>query len=95
MLVRKEIGPVFQPDVFQFADAFPKTRSGKTMRRILKNIAAGTDIGNVTTLEDPSVVDTLLEEPKKIDVETGLNLIKFNNHCFYFFDLEFFKKIYL
>ncbi len=70
MHVRQEIGPVFQPDVIQFADALPKTRSGKIMRRILKAIAAGTDIGNVTTLADPSVVDDLLEERKKIDVET-------------------------
>jgi len=71
MHVRKEIGPVFQPDVIQFADALPKTRSGKIMRRILKAIAAGTEIGNVTTLADPSVVEALLEERKKIDVEVG------------------------
>jgi len=55
MHVRTEIGPVFQPDVIQFADDLPKTRSGKIMRRILKAIAAGTDIGNVTTLADPSL----------------------------------------
>ncbi|KKL07327.1 hypothetical protein LCGC14_2587130, partial [marine sediment metagenome] len=71
MHVRQEIGPVFQPDVIQFADALPKTRSGKIKRRILKAIAAGTEIGNVTTLADPSVVDTLLEERKKMDVEIG------------------------
>jgi hypothetical protein len=41
------------------------------MRRILKAIAAGTDIGNVTTLADPSVVDSLLEERKKMDIEIG------------------------
>ena len=41
------------------------------MSRILKAITAGTDIGNVTTLADPSVVDTLLEERKKMDVEIG------------------------
>jgi len=68
MHVRKEIGPVFQPDVVQFADSLPKTRSGKIMRRILKAIASGTDIGNVTTLADPSVVDALLEDRKKIDI---------------------------
>ncbi|MFX1428739.1 MAG: acetate--CoA ligase [Promethearchaeota archaeon] len=67
--VREEIGPVFQPDVIQFADDLPKTRSGKIMRRILKAIAAGTEIGNVTTLADPSVVNALLEERKKMDVE--------------------------
>jgi len=71
MHVRNEIGPVFQPDVIQFADALPKTRSGKIMRRILKAIAAGTDIGNITTLADPSVVDALLEERKKMDIEIG------------------------
>jgi acetyl-CoA synthetase len=71
MHVREEIGPVFQPDVIQFADALPKTRSGKIMRRILKAIASGTEIGNVTTLADPSVVDVLLEERKKMDVEVG------------------------
>ena len=71
MHVREQIGPVFQLDVIQFADALPKTRSGKIMRRILKAIAAGTEIGNVTTLADPSVVDALLEERKKIDVEIG------------------------
>ena len=68
MHVRKEIGPVFQPDAIQFADSLPKTRSGKIMRRILKAIASGTDIGNVTTLADPSVVDALLEDRKKIEV---------------------------
>ena len=41
------------------------------MRGILKAIATGTDIGNVTTLADPSVVDSLLEERKKMDVEIG------------------------
>lgn len=68
MHVRKEIGPVFQPDVLQFAETLPKTRSGKIMRRILKAIASGTDIGNVTTLADPSVVDALLEERKKMEI---------------------------
>lgn len=68
MHVRKEIGPVFQPDVVQFADALPKTRSGKIMRRILKAIASGTDVGNTTTLADPSVVDDLIEARKKMDV---------------------------
>ncbi|MHA1671128.1 MAG: acetate--CoA ligase [Promethearchaeota archaeon] len=68
MHVRQEIGPVFQPDVVQFADALPKTRSGKIMRRILKAIAAGTDVGNTTTLADPSVVDSLLADRKKMDV---------------------------
>lgn len=61
--VAKEIGPIAKPDKIQFADALPKTRSGKIMRRILKVIAAGgTDVGNTTTLADPSVVEHLLKE---------------------------------
>ena len=62
---------ILQSDVIQFADTLPKTRSGKIMRRILKTIAAGKDIGNFTTLADPSVVDDLLEERKKMDIEVG------------------------
>ena len=61
--VAKEIGPIAKPDVVQFSDALPKTRSGKIMRRILKVLAAGgTDVGNVMTLADPSVVDTLMKD---------------------------------
>ncbi len=62
--IRKEIGPIATPDKIQFADALPKTRSGKIMRRILKKIAAGEikDIGDTSTLADPSVVDTLVKD---------------------------------
>ncbi len=62
--VRKEIGPIAAPDKLQFAPSLPKTRSGKIMRRILRKIAEGaTDqIGDVTTLADPSVVDALIKE---------------------------------
>ena len=62
--VRKEIGPIATPDKIQFADGLPKTRSGKIMRRILKKIAAGEvkDLGDTTTLAEPSVVDTLVKE---------------------------------
>jgi acetyl-CoA synthetase len=62
--VRKEIGPIATPDKIQFADALPKTRSGKIMRRILTKIAAGDveRLGDTTTLTDPSVVDALVEE---------------------------------
>jgi len=62
--VRKEIGPIATPDKIQFADALPKTRSGKIMRRILKKIAAGEvrDLGDTTTLADPSVVQNLIAE---------------------------------
>ena len=55
--VGKEIGPVAKPDDVRFAETLPKTRSGKIMRRLLKQIAAGTEIkGDTTTLEDLSVL---------------------------------------
>ncbi|MFH1008667.1 MAG: acetate--CoA ligase [Candidatus Latescibacterota bacterium] len=62
--VRKEIGPIAAPDKIQFAPALPKTRSGKIMRRILRKIAedAVDQIGDTSTLADPSVVDTLVHE---------------------------------
>ncbi len=60
--VRKEIGPIATPDIIHWADSLPKTRSGKIMRRILKKIAANdlTNMGDTSTLADPSVVDTLV-----------------------------------
>ena len=58
--VAKEIGSLAKPDTIRFAAGLPKTRSGKIMRRILKEIAAGGDVkGDTTTLEDFSVVATL------------------------------------
>ena len=58
--VAKEIGPVAKPDDIRFAEALPKTRSGKIMRRLLKQIASGTEIkGDTTTLEDFSVLARL------------------------------------
>jgi len=62
--VRKEIGPIATPDKIQFADSLPKTRSGKIMRRILTKIAAGEvgQLGDTTTLADPSVVEVLVQE---------------------------------
>jgi acetyl-CoA synthetase len=58
--VAKEIGPVAKPDDIRFAEALPKTRSGKIMRRLLKQIAAGGEIkGDTTTLEDFSVLARL------------------------------------
>jgi acetyl-CoA synthetase len=61
--VRKEIGPIAQPDKLQFADALPKTRSGKIMRRILRKIAENEvdKLGDVTTLADPTVVTRLID----------------------------------
>ncbi len=59
--VGKEIGPVAKPDDVRFAEALPKTRSGKIMRRVLKQIAAGEEIkGDVTTMEDYNVIAKLL-----------------------------------
>ena len=65
--VRKEIGPIATPDKIQFADALPKTRSGKIMRRILAKIGAGDidNLGDITTLADPSVVHILVKERRE------------------------------
>ena len=61
--VAREIGPVAKPDDIRFAEALPKTRSGKIMRRLLKQIASGTEIkGDTTTLEDFSVLARLGSE---------------------------------
>ena len=62
--VRKEIGPIASPDVIQWAPGLPKTRSGKIMRRILRKIAANEhdQLGDTSTLADPSVVDELISE---------------------------------
>jgi len=60
--VRKEIGPIATPDFLQWAPGLPKTRSGKIMRRILRKIAedAPDQLGDTTTLADPSVVESLV-----------------------------------
>ena len=64
--VRKEIGPHAKPDKIQFTPALPKTRSGKIMRRILRKIAENEvdSLGDISTLADPSVVDSLVAERK-------------------------------
>ena len=61
--VRKEIGPIAVPEAIQFAPALPKTRSGKIMRRILRKIAenATDNLGDITTLADPGVVEALVK----------------------------------
>jgi acetyl-CoA synthetase len=61
--VAKEIGPIAKPDLIQNAPGLPKTRSGKIMRRILRKIAEGdlSNLGDISTLADPSVVDSLIE----------------------------------
>ena len=62
-LVVKEIGAIARPDVIQWAPGLPKTRSGKIMRRILRKIVCNEldNLGDTTTLADPSVVDDLIE----------------------------------
>ncbi len=61
--VRSEIGPIASPDLIQFSPGLPKTRSGKIMRRILRKIAEDdfANLGDTSTLADPSVVDSLVE----------------------------------
>ena len=64
--VRRQIGPIATPDFIQFTPSLPKTRSGKIMRRILRKIAANEhdQLGDTTTLADPSVVTSLVEGRK-------------------------------
>ncbi|MGE3969400.1 MAG: acetate--CoA ligase, partial [Dongiaceae bacterium] len=61
--VRKEIGPIAQPDFIQWAPGLPKTRSGKIMRRILRKIAENdpSNLGDISTLADPAVVQDLVD----------------------------------
>ena len=61
--VRKEIGPIATPDYIQWAPGLPKTRSGKIMRRILRKVAENdySNLGDTSTLADPTVVDHLIE----------------------------------
>jgi acetyl-CoA synthetase len=63
-LIVKEIGPIAKPDSIQFCYDLPKTRSGKIMRRILRKIAENKldNLGDTTTLADPSIVDILIKE---------------------------------
>jgi acetyl-CoA synthetase len=60
--VAERIGKLARPKQIVFADDLPKTRSGKIMRRLLRDIAAGNELGDVTTLRDPSVVETIREQ---------------------------------
>ena len=61
-LVAKEIGAIAKPDIIQWSPGLPKTRSGKIMRRILRKIASNEidNLGDTTTLADPTVVDELI-----------------------------------
>ena len=60
--VVKKIGPIARPDDIIFAADLPKTRSGKIMRRLLRDIAEGKALGDTTTLADPTVVSKLQEQ---------------------------------
>jgi len=63
--VAKEIGPIAKPRDIRFGDNLPKTRSGKIMRRLLRSIAKGEDIvQDVSTLENPAILDQLKQNPK-------------------------------
>jgi acetyl-CoA synthetase len=66
--IREQIGVVAKVDQFQVATGLPKTRSGKVMRRILRKIAEDvfTNLGDVSTLADPSVVDALIAGRKSL-----------------------------
>ncbi|CAK8718684.1 MAG: acetate--CoA ligase [Candidatus Electrothrix sp. AX5] len=66
--VRTEIGPIATPEVIMWAPGLPKTRSGKIMRRILRKIAADDfdNFGDTSTLADPSVVDSLVNDRKNM-----------------------------
>ena len=72
-LVRKEIGAIANPDAIQWTAYLPKTRSGKIMRRILRKIAANDvqNLGDTTTLADPSVVEKLVAGRAQVDAATA------------------------
>ena len=67
--VRRIIGPIATPDRIQFVQGLPKTRSGKIMRRILRNVAKSEydDMGDVSTLADPTVVAKLISDHRSGD----------------------------
>ena len=63
--VAEKIGAIARPDDVLFSADLPKTRSGKIMRRLLRDIAEGRALGDVTTLADPTVVATLKEKSEE------------------------------
>jgi acetyl-CoA synthetase len=69
--VAAKIGAIAKPDDIFFTGDLPKTRSGKIMRRLLKDIAEGRGLGDTTTLADPSVVTQLREQYATFDETTG------------------------
>lgn len=69
--VQKEIGKLATPDVIVITPGLPKTRSGKIMRRLLRKIAEGTtkveELGDISTLADPEIVDFLIKKVKSLN----------------------------
>jgi acetyl-CoA synthetase len=57
--VAKKIGPIARPKTVIFTEELPKTRSGKIMRRLLRDVAEGRNLGDTTTLADPAVVEEI------------------------------------
>jgi acetyl-CoA synthetase len=67
--IRNTLGPIATPDEVYLVSKLPKTRSGKIMRRLLKSIASGDNIGDITTLEDGAAIDEVkqaYEDLKKV-----------------------------
>jgi acetyl-CoA synthetase len=60
--VAKVIGPIAKPDVIIFTPDLPKTRSGKIMRRLLRDVARGDQLGDVTTLANAEIVESIREQ---------------------------------
>ena len=69
--VAKRIGKIARPKRIIWADDLPKTRSGKIMRRLLRDIAEGRELGDVTTLRDPAIMEQLEEKVKERQAEDG------------------------
>jgi len=64
--VGKVIGPIAKPDDIILTPGLPKTRSGKIMRRLLRDVAEGRPLGDITTLADPSVVEHIKGEYERL-----------------------------
>ncbi len=65
--MRNEIGPIATPEHIQFVEGLPKTRSGKTMRRVLRKIVSNSDdYGDLTTLERPEVIEPIIKEFRRL-----------------------------
>jgi acetyl-CoA synthetase len=67
--VAREIGPIAKPKLIFFTPELPKTRSGKIMRRLLRDVAEGRNLGDTTTLADASVVDELQRRASEAPAE--------------------------